>query len=542
MFLAIIMVTFGFILETNAQQAAKPVKEKVAETYSRLSVTFFMGEQSGVNNAPANTAPKIKFSEKYFNHNLKSLVLPLGDDFKMLTFDRKRNYIREKLTKDGVGRQMVAKWFNRQDNGMMNLDYIHQCGLYNATDQDVLTSIAAKRGDAFLKDAGQNLVNKTYVLILVPNDVKSKDDGKTRSWESQYDFFFYKLEFGPEVVANFYNVWPYEDDDAAVKQTKVAAFDTLTFQFHDVYTKSFLAASASETLTDNKKPKSLDQLMEEMVNDMYENTTFLLDKTIEDFRVKVKVDKVHPIRAKVGKKEGLKCDQQFFVYQYEFDESKGVVVPNRKAVVRTTSKIVDNRTVATGASPTSTFYQTYGGTIREGMILQQKLDFGISGLVGYEAGGMGGTALNFMLRTGQITKVTGLYLMGDLGFSSGEFSTVWNIDSYDYNFFRWSIGLGKGLRVGRIVELTPYVQYGFESTKDDYYKSIESGFVKAGAMLGINITHNVYLVGQANFYAPMGDIEVEEQNGTKGTVFSSWDEQFTGRSGGSFMFGVRIEF
>jgi len=40
----------------------------------------------------------------------------------------------------------------------------------------------------------------------------------------------------------------------------------------------------------------------------------------------------------------------------------------------------------------------------------------------------------------------------------------------------------------------------------------------------------------------MGDIEVEEQNGTKGTVFSTWDEQFTGRSGGSLMFGVRIEF
>jgi len=542
MYLVFLMVSAGLIQAANAQQTTKPAKEKVAETYSRLSVTFFMGEQSGVNNAPANAASKIQFSEKYFNHNLKSLVLPLGDDFKMLTFDKKRNYIREKLTKDGVGRQMVAKWFNRQENGMMDLEYVHKCGLYNATDQDVLMSVAAKRGDAFLKDAGQNLVNKTYVLVLVPNDVKSKDDGKVRSWESQYDFFFYKLEFGPEVVANFYNVWPYEDDVATVKQTKVAAFDTLTFQFHDVYTKSFLAASASETLTDNKKPRSLDQLMEELVNDMYENTTFLLDKTIEDFRVKVKVDKVHPVRAKVGKKEGLKCDQQFFVYQYEFDESKGIVTPNRKAVVRTTSKIVDNRTVATGASPTSSFYQTYGGTIREGMILQQKLDFGISGLVGYEAGGMGGTALNFMLRTGQFTKVTGLYLMGDLGFSSGEFSTVWNIDSYKYNFFRWSVGLGKGLRVGRIVELTPYIQYGFESTKDDYYKSIETGFVKAGAMLGINITHNVYLVGQANFYSPMGDIEVEELNGTKGTVTSTWDEQFTGRSGGSFMFGVRIEF
>jgi len=543
MYLVFLMVSAGLIQKANAQQTTKPAKEKVAETYSRLSITFFMGEQSGVNNDPAKAASKIQFSEKYFNHNLKSLVLPLGDDFKMLTFDKKRNYLREKLTKDGVGRQMVAKWFNRQENGMMDLEYVHKCGLYNATDQDVLMSVAAKRGDAFLKDAGQNLINKSYVLILVPNDVKSKNDGKSRSWESQYDFFFYKLDFNPDVVANFYNVWPYEDDDAAIKQTKVAAFDTLTFKFLDIYTRSFQLAVASDPTTNNKKPKTRDQLIEELVNDMYENTTFLLDKSIEDFRVKVKVEKIHPVRAKVGKKEGLKCDQQYFIYQYVYDESKGIISPNRKAVVRSTNKIVDNRQVATGSSPTSSFYQTYGGNIQEGMIMQQKLDFGISAMVGYEAGGIGGTALNFMFRTGQFTKVTSLYLMSDLGFQSGEFETSWNSSSYNYSFFRWSLGLGKGLRAGRIVELTPNIQIGMESTSDDTYKSIGTLFTKAGVMLGINLMHNVYLVGQANFYSPMGDIEVKNNSDLELTLTGqTWKSEFAGRSGGSFMFGVRIEF
>lgn len=543
LFVAFLMVPVFLASETMAQQAAKPAKEKVAETYSRLSVTFFMASQPGVNDAPATTAEKIKFSDKYFNHNLKSLVMPLGDDFKMLTFDRKREYIKNKLTLEGVGRQMVAKWFNRQENGMMNLEYVHQCGLYNATDQDVKMAVAAKRGDAFLKDAGQNLVNKTFVLVLVPNDVKSKDDGKIRSWESQYDFFFYKLDFNPDVVANFYNVWPYDDDDAAIKQTKAASFDTLSFKFIDIYTNSFQSASASETLTNNKKPKSSDQLKEEMVNSMYTNATFLIDKNIEDFRVKVKVDKVHPVRAKVGKKEGLKCDQQFFVYQYQYDEAKGIISPVRKAVVRSTSKIVDNRQVATGASPTSNFYQTYGGTIQEGMILQQKLDFGVSLMAGFESGGIGGMSGSLMLRTGPFTKVTSLYLMVDVGSQSGEFSTSWNSGSYDYSFFRWSLGLGKGLRLARIVELTPHVQFGMESTSDDYYNSIQTLFSKAGVMLGINVMHNVYLVGQANFYAPMGDITVKDKNDNESTLTGyTWDSEFNGRSGGSFMFGVRFEF
>jgi hypothetical protein len=527
-----------------AQQVSKPVKEKVAETYSRLSVTFMMGTQSGMTAAPANASGKIKFSDKYFNHNLNTLELPIGADFRMLTFDKKRAYLREMLTKEGVGRKMVAKWFNRQPDGMMNLDYVHQCGLYNATDQDVKMAVAAKRGDAFLKDAGQNLVNKSYVLILVPNDVKSKDDGKIRGWDCQYDLFFYQLLFTPEVVENFYNVWPYAEDDAAIKQSKAAAFDTLTFKFADTYTKYFQSSSVSETLTNNKNPKSLDELMEKLVNQMYENATFSLDKSLEEFRVKVKVSRIHPTRAKIGKKEGLKCDQQFFVYQYKWNDAKGKAEPVRQAVVRSTSRIVDNRTVATGSSPESRFYQTYGGNIQEGMILQQRLDFGLSVIAGYESGNIGGMDLNFMIRTGPFTKMTGLYLMGDIGFQSAEYMTSWGTGLMDYSFVRYSFGLGKGIRMGRIMELTPYIQYGLEQTEEkDKYNSIQTSLIKAGCMLGINLTHNFYLVGQVNNYTPFGDISVKNTSDVKSTLTGqTWENNFKDRSGTSFMGGIRFEF
>jgi hypothetical protein len=539
-----LVVLVGMMSTAIAQQVAKPVKEKVNENYSRLSMTFFMGSVSGGNAAPANAAGKIKFSDKYFNHNLKNLDLPLGQDFKMLPFEKKRAYLREMLTKEGIGRKMVAKWFNRQDDGMMNLDYVHQAGLYNATDQDVKMATAAKRGDAFLKDAGQNLVNKSYVLILVPNEVKSKDDGKTRGWDCQYDLFFYQLIFTPDVVANFYNVWPYEDDDALVKKSKIAAFDTLTFKFEDVYNKSYQSSSVSETLTNNKKAKSLDQLMDELVDKMYQSSTFLLDKYIEDFRVKVKVSKLHPTRAKIGKKEGLKCDQQFFVYQYKFDEATGTVAPVRQAVVRSTSKIADNRTIATGSSPESKFYQTYGGTIQEGMILQQRLDFGLSAIAGYESGGIGGFDLNFMFRTGPISKITGLYLMIDLGLDSGNPDAGSFLTASKYNFFRYSFGVGKGLRMARIVELTPFAQYGIEQTKEkDKYKQIQTSFVKFGAMLGINLLHNVCLVGQASSYAPFGDISFKDGSDNKLDIKGqTWKNNFSDRTGTSVMVGVRFEF
>ncbi len=540
---AFLWMLFGIMFNAQAQQAAKPVKAQLDENYSRQSMTFFMGSLAGVNNAPATAAGKIKFSDKYNNHNLTALEIPLGQDFKMLTFDRRRAYLNDLLTRQGFGRKMVAKWFNRQENGMMNLDYIHKSGLYNATDQDVKMAVAAKRGDAFLKDAGQNLINKTYVLILVPTDVKSKDDGKTRSWECMYDMFCYQLVFTPDVVANFYNVWPYDDDNAAIRQSKIAAFDTLTFKFKDVISSTFQSASVSNAVSKIVKSKTMDQLMEELVNRMYENSIFALDKSIEDFRVKTKVSKVHPTRAKIGKKEGLKCDQQFFVYQYQYDEATKNVTPVRKAVIRSTSNIVDNRGVATGSTPESKFYQTYGGTIEEGMVLQQRLDFGISVMAGYESGGIGGGDLNFMFRTGPFTKVTALYLMVDLGLDSGKPTRTSTFTGSKYTFFRYSFGVGKGLRFARIVELTPFVQYGIEQTKDDNYKEIQTGFFKAGGMLGFNIAHNITLLGQLNYYSPMGDISVKDKNDNKSTLTGkTWATEFADRTGSSIMVGLRFDF
>jgi hypothetical protein len=530
-----LLALLGLMTTTFAQQPVKPVKEKLAETYSRQSITFFMGSNPDVNAAPANNVGKIKFSDKYFNHNLDTQVLPLGAEFKTLTFDKKKAYLLDLLKKQGTGRKIVAKWFNRQANGMMSLDYIHQSGLYNATDQDVKMAVAAKRGDAFLKDAGQNLVNKTSVLILVPYDVKSKEDKDSRRWDCSYDMFCFQLVFTPDVVANFYNVWPYEDDNAAIKQNKIAAFDTLNFKFTEIQSKPFQSASASDIITKLKKTKTFDELAAELVNKMYESSTFSLDKSIEDFRVKTKVSKIHPTRAKIGTKEGLKCDQQFFVFQYTYDEATKNVTPVRKAVIRATSKIVDNRTVATGSSPESDFYQTYGGTIEEGMTLQQRLDFGLSVMPGFEVGGIGGMDCNFMFRTGPISKITALYLIGDIGFDTG------NYGSTKYNFTRFSIGVAKGLRFARIVELTPYVAYGKESTKNDSYYDISTGYLKLGAMLGFNLTHNVSLFGQVNDYMT-GNASFKVTKESEATTSGKWTDNFSDRTGTSIMIGLRFEF
>jgi hypothetical protein len=164
-------------------------------------------------------------------------------------------------------------------------------------------------------------------------------------------------------------------------------------------------------------------------------------------------------------------------------------------------------------------------------------------VAGYESGGIGGMSGSLMFRTGPFTKITGLYMMIDVGYDSGKPTRATTFTESKYNFLRYSFGIGKGLRLARIVELTPNVQYGIEQTKDKTYKDISTSIIKAGGMLGINLAHNIYLVAQANYYLPMGDITVKNQSDAKSTLTGkTWDTEFNDRKGLSFMGGLRIEF
>ncbi|NCA84102.1 MAG: hypothetical protein EOM83_00835 [Clostridia bacterium] len=517
--------------------------QKSESEYSRPSVTLFFTTFPGDNNSEkaALSAKKIAFTDKYFNHNLNEISIELNKNFKDLSYDAKKIELKKYLDKEGIGRKMIAKWFSRQPDGMFNLDYIHQCGLYNASDQDVMMSGAAKRGEAVLFDAGEKLVNKTYVLVISPKELIYSDDKTSHGWSSTFDVFLYKLNFDSEVVSRFYEQWPFDDDPANIKDAKIAAFDTLSFSLSSFYGKQGMSATSTEIYALTKNPKTSDQLLDEAVKQMYDDALFNIDKDLEPFRVKMNVSGTHPIRSKIGKKEGLRCDQRYFVYEYVWNEKTGTADQNRKAVVRATGKITDNRGVATGASGESKFYQVYGGTVRQGMVMQQRNDFGLSLIAGYEVGGIGGFDAQLWFRAGMFLNVPSLYLMADIGFDAQTYEDTYFTED-DFTFLRYSFGLGKGIRLARIVELTPYAAYGIESTSTDHYKDISTSYMKGGGILGINITHNLSIMGHLNFYAPFGNVDTETEDGDKVTEDFTWTDQFTDRSGMSLMFGLRLEF
>lgn len=546
--LPIISFIAGIVLlisSTPVSVRAQQEIEGVSADYSRPSVTFFMTSYAGDGTSAnaASSSKKINFSEKYFNHNLKNISFELPNSFKNKSYDDKKVLLIDYLLKNNIGRAMVSKWFNRQENGMFNLDYIHECGMYDASDQDVLMSAAAKRGEAIMKDAGQNLVNKSFVMILSPKEFTSFDDKTSHGWRSNYDIFLFRLDFDNEAVDRFYKVWPYTDDQEDVKRVKIATYDTLAFSFSYVYGKPSCSSSALELYALTSNPKSSAQLFDAMVADMYKDAMYKIDKDLEAFRVKINVSGTHPIRSKIGKKEGLRCEQRYFVYEFVWDEKENKAIENRKAVVRATGKVADNRSVASGSSSESEFYQTYGGTIRQGMVMQQRNDLGISVLAGYGLGGVGGFEAGLWIRTGFFTSVPSLYAIVDAGFDAGDYSPL-NMEDQNYTFSRFSVGLGKGFRVTRIAEITPYLAWGMESTNNDSLSVIRTNYFKGGGMLGISVTHNFSVFGQANFYIPIGNVHTQVKDSDAEAVEQSyeWLDKFDDRNGLTLSFGIRFEF
>ncbi len=74
---------------------------------------------------------------------------------------RINKYIKE--TK--MAHQLVAKWFNRDEKGKFNMELIKKRGFYNASDLDAKVAAGQVRGLAALGDAGEDLINYTFVVF-----------------------------------------------------------------------------------------------------------------------------------------------------------------------------------------------------------------------------------------------------------------------------------------------------------------------------------------------------------------------------------------
>lgn len=515
-------------------------KNAVPESYYRNSVTVMFLDQGGSHWSMAKQkVQSISFSDKFDNNNLSDLFLRPSFSKGSLIPSAVAEAIKSDLEKKNTGRDIIAKWYNRQPDGTMDVELVHQRGRFTATDADYVVASSTRRGDAALEDLGNKLVNKSYILVLDVYDIKSmaeSDEESLKGWRSNVTGYLYRVNFDEETRMAFYDTWIYEDDAADVINSKKNAFNNLDIPLEFVTTVS---SSVRSTQTKQYGSKSEDQLMQDLMQKAYEDVIFNLEIKVDAFKVVTPLYGRRPLRAKIGLKEGLRTDFRFFVYEHVYNPRTNSTRQVRRGVIRakSSSKIHDNRHEASGDMGTSQFYQVAGRRLEEGYTLVQRNDFGIEITLAGESGEIGGFYGRADVRTGRFTGIRSLFVYIDLGLDGADSPMYGD----DFTMFRVSGGLAKGMQLMRNVELRPYIGVGVEGASNDAYTeddAIQAYFFRAGANLALNLTHNFQLIGGLGSYNFVTD--AENESGSFPEI--PWTDVFPRREGVSTMVGIKFMF
>ena len=527
-----------------------------SKKYLRPSITVLYAKRDNEKSARMEKVfQAAKTQDKYNNHNVSTFAVEASSNY-------------SKVLTESVSRQIVSKWFNRNEKGQFDMSLIAERGFYNATDADVLKANASVRKDALLADAGENLLDRSYILVYDIDPILTIDEYYKRigapnnqfeGYAVQYKVSVYKLDWTDSVAAVFYNMWT---DASSTDPNKVAAFDKTNFPVKYVgqVSTAFGWVTSSQFRDHSKNifgSYSDDELFARIYPMIEKETSISLPKLNEDFRVKTPVFSTHPIAAKIGLKEGLSVDKRFFVYEYELT-STGEKKAVRKAVIRATSRISDNRGVSRGRSDSSVFYQVAGRKVYEGMQLQENPDWGIGLTVGY--GSTAGTVgegltgileMNASLWAGNV--FNGLppgikiYAQGSLGLDPFK---VEGFNDYEYDITSYSFGLSKDLNFLHHFVLVPFVGYGEEQfanieTDDEILKNdkFDATFLQFGARFGMNLNYNFQLIASYSAYSylslePNADHPYKDDQSVKNRA----EDLKNNRKAGQLTIGVRYQF
>lgn len=548
----------------DVQNTAPQSKKLIESHYDRNSVTFIaLDYNENLSEPVAKVLAKQKAPDKYYENSIRENIIKSGvkrDSAFGFPVPIQEQQLVKLLNDYKVGQQILSVWFNRQPDGSFNVDKLKERGLFNANDNDYVVASASKRGESSLMDMGLELVNKSYVLVfdyygimsLAQSYQKKETPEEKRimnGFQSELQTFLLKLDFNDSVAAVFFQKYWTSPDDPN-REAKSTEFEKAEFPFKFIK-RQYTTATATQynpgQVLAPKVQSTDEQMMDKMVKMSMESILTTVENQDQNFRVKAMVSDVKPIRAKIGKKEGLKFDQRYFVMENQTN-SKGEVTSKRVAVVKS-MKVVDNRQVTAGQTQPSAFYQIAGGKVDNyGMFLQQKNDIGTNIYLGTTVGGLPGfegrleyyisKAFGGAKSGGRLLTSWKIYVGGGYNkdfYEIGDFSD-------DFTFVRFSFGAAKDFYPLHFLHWGPFVGYGLETGtwENGGEDEISTDFIEAGVRIGINLAHNIQLMGSATSYTMLSSDYIDGDTGEKEDF--DYEVAFEDRFGLGYNFGIRFMF
>jgi len=348
----------------ESQSLAELKKGNALKDYLRPSLTvIYLDRGESISKRLISQMITNGISGKFNDNSIEHNVLTVKGDVS-------EEYLRQIIEKQAT-REIMRRWFPqfKSDEGHWSLEVVHERGLYNASDADVIASKASELKESLLKDKGLDMLNRSYIVVYDFMNAQAVKTADSEGYTTDCNVYLYHLDWNDSIKSAFYDNW--ENPKAMDKLTFPVKFIASIIGRSNLTPVKVSQSNKGDLwrLTDDKLFLSFTKEIEKAA-DVY------LTQINEDFRVKTSIFSTSPIRAKIGTKEGVTVDQRYFVYERQLTET-GEEVAKRKGVIRATSNIAKNDTIATGESGTTTFYQTYGVGLQEGMTIQEKVDWGI---------------------------------------------------------------------------------------------------------------------------------------------------------------------
>lgn len=395
-FFIIMFLTFS-VKYSLAQITSTDVKYKRSSLYTLM-----------VNNDGRPFAEVIKKSfesypipDKFNNHNLDIRFIAATDSSK-----DQSGVINEYLESKFVARNLVAKWFNRNEKGTFNMNLISERGFYNASEMDVNLAKVNKRGTALLADAGEELIANTFVLVSdfkyvskediagyakegmalagglagrfgvnVGSNVSTLSDSALtiagKGYVVKITSYLYRLTWNDSTAAVFYG--EHWIDEGAVDKAKKMAFEK-----SDAYKLQFIGSEVawSDLQSSSYTRKTEEELIEAATRKSADAVIVKLQKNHQEFRTKTPIYSIDPLSAKIGMKEGVEGGDKFDVLEQNQDADGKTFYKKVGSITADKNHIWDNRYNAAEDNPNSTSVtETWfkgGKGLYPGMLIIQK--------------------------------------------------------------------------------------------------------------------------------------------------------------------------
>ncbi|HRH57259.1 MAG TPA: hypothetical protein PLS10_06380, partial [Chitinophagales bacterium] len=313
------------------------------------------------------------FPDKFNNHNLDIREINGYANSK----DQK-SVIDNFLNTNDIAKNLVAKWFNRSENGTFNMDLVAERGQYNATEMDVNNAKNTVRGLSLLSDAGEELIKNTFVVVtdfkytnkedvaektkkavnisaaflrFIPGASTGVSIAQTatnttltiagKGYFVKATSYLYRLHWDEAVANKFYN--DYWIDENSFDMDKKNAFDNSS-----IFTLDYIGSEVAKEQTQSSvfTNKTEEQLIERATVKSVDQVIARLQRNHDEFKTKTPLYSVEPIGAKIGLKEGLEGGDKYEVLEQTIDKN-GKTYYKRVSVINVDKKnIWDNRYMA----------------------------------------------------------------------------------------------------------------------------------------------------------------------------------------------------